>query len=327
LSAARRKLQATAKENRKEQVRDAWKRLLGSVDPPAEVKARAGTPAVERVAGITVRRELVESEPGIMVPMMTLSRTADDEKQERSRPVILGLATDGIAGVLRRRADDTAEALTSGVMVVLAEVRGIGAAGPGADHGQQSAATSQAATSLMLGHPLLAGQLRDLRAVWRHVKATHPRLQMDLVVAGGSGVVPLAADAMFEFPRRIDGRPPECEPNCGLLALLFALFEDDAQVSVSRNALVSYRSVLDSPLVQVPLDGIVPGVLRECDLPDLVAALAPRDVGFESLVDGRGRLVRRAAGKATYEQILQTYGETLPISRLDIADPPRAGSK
>jgi dienelactone hydrolase len=327
LAAARNKLQTAANAERKQQMRDVWSRLLGPIEPPAELKTRAGEPAVEQVAGITVRRELVESEPGILVPVMTLSRAADDQKQNRSRPLILGLASDGIAGMLRRRSDDTAEALMNGAVVMLVEVRGTGNAGQRADHGQQSAATSQAATSLMLGQPLLGGQLRDLRAVWRHVKARHPKAQLDLIVAGGSGAVPLAADAKFAFPRRIDGRPSECEPNCALLALLFALFEDDAQVSVSRNALMSYRSVLDSPFVQVPLDCVVPGVLRECDLPDLVAVLAPRDVGFEGFVDGRGRLVPAATAKAVYEPILRAYGESSPISRLDIAEAPPAGSK
>src|SRR5204863_10098253 len=101
-----------------------------------------------------------------------------------------------------------------------------------------------------------------------------------------------------------------------LLALLFGLFEDDTLVVAARNGLVSYRSVLDSPFVQVPLESIVPGVLREGDLPDLAAALVPREIALESLADGRGRLAPNADAKKTYDSILRFYSETSRIGRV-----------
>jgi hypothetical protein len=253
---------------------------------------------------------------------MTLSRTKDDGKNDASRPVALGIATDGIAGILKRRPDDIADGLINGAIVVLVEVRGTGAAGPGRDRGPQSSATSQAASELMLGRTLLGDQVRDLRAVWRHLLRRDDVDRSGLIVAGGSGAAALPADAPFAHPRRIEGRPLESEPSGALLALLFGLFEDDTHVVAARNGLVSYRSVLDSPFVQVPLESIVPGVLREGDLPDLAAALVPREMALESLVDGRGRLAPNADAKKIYEAILRFYGEANPFGRVQFFDEP-----
>jgi hypothetical protein len=119
--------------------------------------------------------------------------------------------------------------------------------------------------------------------------------------------VPLAADARFSYPRRIDGRPDEAQPSAAHLALLLALFEDDVSAVVCRHGLASYRSVLDSPFVQIPHEAIVPGVLQAGDLTGLAAALAPRQLTFESLVDGRGRLVPPETSKEIYAPAIKAY--------------------
>jgi hypothetical protein len=113
----------------------------------------------------------------------------------------------------------------------------------------------------------------------------------ELIVVGGSGVTPLPAGASFSYPRRIDGRPAEIQPNAALLALLLALYEDDVAAVGARHCLISYRSALDSSFVQVPLDGIVPGVFAAGDIPELVSALDPCPVELIDPVDGVGRLV------------------------------------
>ena len=76
-----------------------------------------------------------------------------------------------------------------------------------------------------------------------------------------------------------------------------------------------------SPFVQVPHDCIIPGVLREGDLPDLVAALAPCEVRLGQLVDGCGRAVNAAAVKAAYEPAIRAYAEAGAENRLEFFDP------
>jgi hypothetical protein len=172
----------------------------------------------------------------------------------------------------------------------------------------------------MLGQPLLGGQLHDLRSAWRHIQLREDVLLDSVYFAGGAGLTPLPADSPFVYPRRIDDRPHECEPTGALLALLLGLYEDKAEATSSRRGLVAFRSLLDSPFVQVPHEAIVPDVLREGDLPELVDALAPREVALEGLVDGRGRLVPITSAKAAYEGALRTYGQAMAAERLQIVE-------
>jgi hypothetical protein len=266
--------------------RDGWSRLLGDTAPPAQVKVREGSRQVEKFGPISVTIELVETDPGIAVPVVTLALATSPEGADKL-PIVLGIASDGILPALERQRATIATALNTGVTVVLAEVRGTGAGNSETDRGQQSAATSHSATALMLGQPLLGRQLRDLRTVWRHVQPLDGG--REAIVIGGSGMTPLSPDAVFAYPRRID-RPAECRPTGALLALLLALYEEDFTSVVCRRGLASFRSVLDTPFVQVPHEAIVPEMLREGDMADLLSALAPRMVEQTELVDGLGRL-------------------------------------
>jgi hypothetical protein len=295
-------------------MRATWSKLLGDAEPGAAPKLREGSPASEEVGPISVRREVLETEPGMFVPVMSLAL----KERAGPRTPVLGFANDGIAAILKRREADIAAALAGGLVIVLAEPRGMGAAGSSTDRGQQSAATSQSATCLMLGQTLLAGQLRDLRAVWRHVKQMPGIDATSAIVAGGSGVLPLPQGAAFSYPRRIDGRPAEPQPQAALLALLLALYEDDISGVLSRRGLVSYHSALESPFVQVPHESIVPGVLRQCDLADLVAALAPRSVTLEGLVDGRGRLVAIDEARSAFALAARRYENSGASGKLQI---------
>jgi hypothetical protein len=137
-----------------------------------------------------------------------------------------------------------------------------------------------------------------------------------LLLLGGPAPQPLAAGAAFSYPRRID-RPQECQPASGLLALLAMLYEDRVLTASSRRGLVSYRSILDSPFVQVPHAAMPPGVFRAGDLPDLVAALSPRAVNLESVVDGLNRQVSASDVKAAYDAATRSYGKTDHVSISD----------
>jgi dienelactone hydrolase len=326
LAAAREARAKLSPEVRRKAMRESWTRLLGESQPPQEVKVREGSPHLQQIGAIKVTRELLESEPGITVPVMILSLSELDSKTDGSRPLVLGVASDGLAAALERRQDDIAQGLGFGCVIVLVDVRGTGAARSGADRGQQSAATSYSATSLMLGQTMLGGQLRDLRTAYRHIRQRKD-VAKNAIVVGGSGIEPLPEDAPFSYPRRIDGRPDECAPTGALLAMLLGLMEDDVGIVACRQGLVSYRSILESPFVQVPHECIVPGVLAETDLSDLLAALAPRDVRIEAPVDGRGRLVSLAQAQAANELALRAYAQAGTPKGLQFLEPETADSK
>jgi hypothetical protein len=95
--------------------------------------------------------------------------------------------------------------------------------------------------------------------------------------------------------RRLGPNPlHQAEPLGPLLALLTALYEDEVRAAAVRGGLVSFLSVLEDRFCYVPLDVIVPGILEAGDIPDMLAALAPRPVRLQALVDGRNRPVPSA---------------------------------
>ena len=110
----------------------------------------------------------------------------------------------------------------------------------------------------------------------------------------------------------------EADPVGGLLALLTALYEDAVRGVAARGGLISYRSVLRDRFCYVPLDIIVPGILESADIADLVAALAPRSVALEGLVDGRNRSVSAADASQELRVVLSAYKRE--PSRLTIRD-------
>ncbi len=308
-------------QERRERTRESWARLLGEAEPTRIVAARAAEPTAEERGGVIIRRELLETEPGILLPVMRLSLAAEDRLRRDARSVLIVVADDGIAGVLQRHSEKIASKLAAGWIVAVVEVRGTGDSGGGADRGPQGRLTSQSATALMLGQPLIGTQLRDLRAAYRHVRGRTNSMAREVAILGDSGAEVLAADAPFKFPHRVERRPATLQPTGALLALLLALFEDEVSSVEAHLGLVSYQSVSDSPFVQVPLDCVVPGVLREGDWCDLVAALVPRDVRLVQLADGRGRAVNPAEARVAYESAVRAYQAARFENRLKFVAP------
>ena len=141
----------------------------------------------------------------------------------------------------------------------------------------------------MLGGTLVGARLRDLRSVLRYLRS-HDGLdgkRMGLWGDSFAGVNP--PEANFRVPRNVDGRPKRSEPLGGLLALLGGLYEEEVAAVYVRGGLSDFLSVLSSPFVYIPPDAVIPGVLTAGDLPDLAAALAPRPLRIDALVDGLNR--------------------------------------
>ncbi len=81
-----------------------------------------------------------------------------------------------------------------------------------------------------------------------------------------------------------------------------------------RGGLTGYQSLLQSPFCYVPHDVVVPGALTAGDLCDVAAALAPRPLRLEGLVDGLNREVPA-------DVLAQTQGPALAAYRALGAEP------
>jgi len=99
----------------------------------------------------------------------------------------------------------------------------------------------------------------------------------------------------------------DADPLGSMVALLTTLYEDDLRAVAARGGLVSQLAVLQDRFCYVPLDAVVPGILRVADTADLVAALAPRGVLLAQLVDGRNRAVTPAEANTQLRVALTGY--------------------
>src|SRR5437867_1704930 len=104
-----------------------------------------------------------------------------------------------------------------------------------------------------------------------------------------------------------DSLPRSPEPLGGLLVLLAALYEADARAIYVHGGLASFQSVLTKHLALIPHDVVVPGALTAGDLCNVVAALAPRRVRLEGMVDDWNRTLSAADLASTYRSAATSY--------------------
>ena len=284
-------------------LRAAWdaRLIAGDVFRPPSPKER--TIGRETIGNVSLRRALLATDKGIEVPVLLfIPPGAKDAKH----PVVVGAAFGGKGAFLKHRSGEIAKLLDSNVAVCLADLRGCGETG-GSDRGQQSETTAFSSTELMLGATMLGTRVQDLRAVVEWLRGHFRVDPQRIALWGDSFSEPLAADATFKYPRRIDNRPSESDPLGSLAVLLTALADDEIRAIYAHGGIVSYLSALESPFVQLPHDCVVPGVFDTGDLPELVTALAPRPLRLEGLVDGVNRIVTEDRLKVTYAQAIERY--------------------
>jgi hypothetical protein len=274
-----------------------------------------GDVAVERVA--------LEVDRGVHVPLLLLIPT---EAARERPPVVVAFSQEGKQTFLKGRAADVADLLRGGAAVCLPDLRGTGETHPGDGRGRQSTATGLASTRLMLGGTLLGERLRDLRSVLRYLRGRRDLDAGRLAVWGDSFSPPNPEDRETAVPWDADPLPSQSEPLGGLLALLGGLFED-VQVVCARGGLLGYASLLESPFVFVPYDAIVPGALTAGDLNGVAAALAPRPLRLERLVNGVNQLAGKEALAAALDPVRRAYRDAPPgclhiVSKEPESDPP-----
>jgi len=190
--------------------------------------------------------------------------------------------------------------------VCLPDVRSTGETDANGEPGRHRKTVGPSSTYMMLGETLTGLRLRDLRGVLRYLR-TRPELDATRLALWGDSFAEPNVPPFADKPLESSDCPRECEPLGGLLALLAALFEDDAKAVLVRRGLASFESLLCSPFVYVPHDIIVPGALTVGDLADVAAALAPLPLRFEGLVDGRNCAVSEPELRRWFEPARQAY--------------------
>jgi hypothetical protein len=235
-------------------------------------------------------------------------------------PVVVALAQAGKQAFFKARPEAIAELLNGGAAVCLVDVRGTGETRPADDSRRYNGSgTRLSATEWVLGQTLVGSQLRDVRTVLRYLRS---RTDLDagrMAMWGDSFATPNPADAKLAVPLDAEKLPAQAEPLGGLLALFGALFEKDVRVVYVQGGLTGYQALLQGPFCYVPHDATVPGALTEGDLCDLAAALAPRPVRMEGLVDGLNQQVPGDRLTETFAPTRRAYQVLKAEARLQLS--------
>lgn len=234
-------------------------------------------------------------------------------------PVLIGFSQEGNLRLKRERRLLIQSLLGQKVAVCLAELRGIGDGRHGEIYrGRLSPSAGVAATSLMLGERLLNSRVRDLRTVIAYLRNREDVDQTRIGLWGDSLAAPNVVGNELAIPMDATPYPERGEPLGGVAALLAALYEPHIQAVYVHGGLISYAALLDEPFVYQPADSIIRGLLRIADLPDMAAALAPRPLWMECLVDGCNRQVSRKQAEETYHLTRAAYARAEKPDRLSI---------
>lgn len=294
---ARKELDALKPEARLRKLRKDWRELLGPIDPTQKPKVVQAKSEVND-AGVLVERIVLETEPGIVVPVLLLRM---NKVKRGPMPAVIAVAQTGKEALIKNRADEIQKLLREGTVVVLPDVRGTGETKAGTSRGRTSGDGGRSVRMLLFDETVLGQRLRDLRSVIDYVQSRDDVNAKKLALWGDSFANVNTEKTNFKVPRGVSGRPHQSEPLGGLLALLGALYEKDVQAIYVHGGLSSFESVLNHYQVLIPHDVVVPNVLTKGDLADVARALAPRPIRFDGLVDGMNRRLSANTIKTAYD--------------------------
>ncbi len=224
--------------------------------------------------GYHIEKLTYESEPGIIIPSLLFV----PETGEARKPGVLYVNSDGKAN----SSDEIQALVKSGAVVMAIDARGWGETSPVADWNAGGWDTwnalfpnyANAMTALLLGTSLVAMRAADV-ARGLDLLASRPEVDPDNLYGMGVGgaAVPLLHEAVLD-PR--------------------------LKKVVLQGGLSSYDSVEKYRIQRGIMENVIPGVLKSYDLPDLVAALAPRPTWIVDACDPLGKRAGLATVRSEY---------------------------
>jgi dienelactone hydrolase len=313
-AAMRKQLGDRTLEERRRWLRREWAKLLGNVEPKKDTNATVVD--FRRLGGIVVERVRLEVGPRFVIPLLVL---LPPRMEDIRSPVVVGFAQDGKQLFLKHRSATLAALLDGGAAVCLPDLRGTGETRPGDGRGRTSEATAISATELMLGRTLVGDRLFDLRAVLSYLRSRSDLDAGHIALWGDSFAKVNPERRDLQVPLDADDQPDLAEPLGQLLAVFGALFEEDVRAVYAGGGLTNYRSLLQGPYGYVPHDALVPGAITVGDLGEAAAALAPRPLRLEGLVDGLNRRASDQEIAKAYEPAQAAYREAKAEGSLTLA--------
>jgi cephalosporin-C deacetylase-like acetyl esterase len=229
----------------------------------------------ERAGDLLVEKLVYESEPGILVPAVIVSKPASNPVP---RPAVLLASARG-----KRAAWSELQALASRGAVVLAiDARGLGETRPtsatkGGSWQEWFGDYDSAMTSVMLGSSLVAQRAHDIQRAF-HLLAARPGVSLAHIFGAAQGS---AAPALL---------------HAAAAGVPFQRLLLDGMIA-------SYRSVAEAPIHRETFESIVPGALRSYDLPGLAAMLLPKPVIIVDAISPMGEPLGLDAARAEFKSV------------------------
>jgi dienelactone hydrolase len=292
-AAARKRLELLPPEQWREALGREWAKRLGS----------AKTPVVDFSQAKSADLALPDCDaadwtiaPGVRALILQPKPSARTGKA----PLVVLVARGNRAKLLSERAGLIAELVGRGCAVCVPGLHGSNDWQPNANRGRGSFLTSVSATEQMLGSTLLAAPLADLRLTLAFLRSRFAEtIYAERIALCGDSVAPVnAANVRIDLPHDAPTVAAIGEPWGALLAALAALDDPKIKAVACRGGLLAYREGLQRPFLYVPHDALIPNALTAGDLDMLFAALAPRPLRFEAMIDSCNRRLDAAAAEA-----------------------------
>lgn len=302
-------------------LRAAVDRLLGDTTPhgidPAKLKSSAGKWKELQVEKLWLPAEpTAEGKPALGLAMWVISKP--DAKGPN--PLVLGIAQSGKARFLAERAAQVKSLVDGGATVALLDVRGTGETAPGPSRLPEGRSASLAVALWHQIDCMPARRVKDVRTALA-LLANRKEIDAARIALWGEG---------FSEPNGVAGRKllfeetgfrqtsptPKrlVEPTGAWVATLAAMYPVESQgkqlrirAVVARGGVHAFESVLADRHHYLPVDSVVPGLLREADVVDIVKALQGMKVVVivEDLRDGSNRIV-------SGQQLKVAWGDVAP---------------
>lgn len=103
-----------------------------------------------------------------------------------------------------------------------------------------------------------------------------------------------------------------------LAGLLLAVLDDRPASIICDRMLANFRSVVEAEEYDVELPCFVPGILKDFDLPELAAALAPRRLSLLNAVGVGGEVLSKSDLRANFNGAIEAYSRAGASEKLEV---------
>ena len=276
----------------RERTREHLGRLLNQGPFPLREQRSLKTRSYGHIArsGYRVEKLTYESEPGILIPALLFV----PEAQPARKPGVVYVDGRGKSAAARS-GQDLEQLANAGFVVLAIDARGMGETEvleneQANDVRPYFGDYDSAMTALVVGRPLVGMRALDIS---RAVDLLEAREDVDpeRILAFGRG-------------------------NGAASVLYAAAFDERLKKIVLERMLVSYQTIVDQKIHRQVFETVVPSALRFYDLPDLVAALAPREVWMVNPVDSVGKVMQSRQAESSYAFAQRAFQITGQPNRL-----------